>query len=212
MLDFRPKTYHFTSGFSMIEVLITIFILAFGLLGQAGLQLKMQVAEMESYQRGQALILLNDMSERMKANSAAADSYVTAAAASGPAGGTATGLIGTGDAQPASCSALTAGSAARDICEWSNLLKGSSEVMNPGTSASTNVGAMIGARGCITQTQAPDSTTGVCQPGIYEVSVAWQGRTRTVASAMTCGQGSFGTDDYRRVVSTSITVGLPGCF
>ncbi|MGE5027346.1 MAG: prepilin-type N-terminal cleavage/methylation domain-containing protein, partial [Betaproteobacteria bacterium] len=48
------------AGFSMIEILVTLVILLIGLLGLAGLITRSQQAEMESYQRAQALILLQD--------------------------------------------------------------------------------------------------------------------------------------------------------
>lgn len=184
------------AGFSMVEVLVTLLIVTFGLLGLAGLQMKLQTSEMESYQRAQALVLLNDMSERIAANNGNAASYVSASS------------IGTGDAQPTSCTGLAAGSAARDLCEWSNELKGSAET----TTGAANAGAMIGARGCITQVQAPNPASGVCLPGIYQVAVAWQGIVRTARPAISCGQTQYGTDEgYRRVISRIVTVGLPGC-
>ena len=65
-------------GTSMVEVLVTLVILAFGLLGVAGLQTKVGVAEMESYQRAQALLALSQMTERMSGNTAQATSYVSA--------------------------------------------------------------------------------------------------------------------------------------
>ena len=52
----------------MIEVLITFVVLLVGLLGLIGLQARTQQAELESYQRGQALVLLQDMVDRMNAN------------------------------------------------------------------------------------------------------------------------------------------------
>lgn len=186
-------------GFSLIEVLVTIVILAFGLLGLAGLQARMMTLEMESYQRSQALLLLSDMMSRLEARVAVngAD-YLTAA--SYPDG------IGSGDDQPASCAGEAVGSA-RDLCEWSNMLKGAAE-----TAASGKVGAMIGARGCITQIQAQDPTAGVCAPGIYEVSVAWQGIVGTVVPGNTCGQGEYGADEtLRRVVSGRVTAATVGC-
>ena len=64
-------------GTSMIEVLVTLVIVAIGLLGLAGLQSRLQISEMESYQRAQALILLNDMASRLAANRANAASYIT---------------------------------------------------------------------------------------------------------------------------------------
>lgn len=181
----------------MLEVLVTILILAFGMLGLAGMQSKIFVAEMESYQRAQAVLLLNDMVERMNANRAAAATYVPSPA---------TTTFGTGDSQPADCSTVAAG-VLRDRCEWSNALKGTAE-----TSGGTKVGGMIGALGCITLVQTEDATPGLCRPGIYMVTVAWQGLNVTSIPSATCGQGSFGTDDrLRRTLSARVSIGLPSC-
>lgn len=180
-------------GTSLIEVLLTVFVIAFGLLGLAKLQSKMQLAQVESYQRVQATLLLADISERINANRAFAANYVSAA------------TIGTNDTQPASCTGLPVG-VAHDLCDWSNALKGAAE-----QKALANVGAMIGARGCISLIQAADPTTGTCLPAIYQISVAWQGLHETIIPADTCGQGLYGTDTFRRVISSQITVGLPSC-
>lgn len=181
-------------GMTLIEVLVTVVILAFGLLGLAGLQSRYNLGLMESYQRAQGIVLMESMAERILANGTNAGSYVTA----NPAG--------TGDTQPADCSSKAAG-AERDLCEWSNLLKGSTET----SSGNAKLGAMVGARGCVTQIQAPNSTTGSCQPGIYQVAVAWQGLHPTKAPSIACGKDSYGTDTYRRLVSTRVTVGQTGC-
>src|SRR6185312_14583430 len=61
-----PCTRH--AGYLMIEVLITVFILAIGLLGVVGLQARAEQAETDSYERTQALILLQDMADRISAN------------------------------------------------------------------------------------------------------------------------------------------------
>ena len=55
-------------GVTMIEVLISIFILTVGMLGAASLQFRMQTAELEAYQRTQAIVLLQDMVARINAN------------------------------------------------------------------------------------------------------------------------------------------------
>ena len=180
----------------MLEVLVAIVIVVFGLLGLAGLQMKIQTAQMESYQRAQAIVLLSDMVERLNANRTSAASYVT---------GTASPL-GVGDTQPTTCSSLALGSA-RDKCGWSNALKGAAE-----QNASLNTGAMLGARGCIEQLQAADLSVGVCTPGVYRVSVVWQGLNDTVAPVLICGPASFyGRATLQRAVSTTVTVGLPQC-
>jgi type IV pilus assembly protein PilV len=174
------------AGVTLIEVLVSVVILSFGLLGLASLQSKMHVAEVEAYQRAQAVLALADISERINANRNQASSYVSA------------GLIGTGDSQPASCAAVAAG-AARDLCEWSNTLKGTSE-------GATNA---FSARGCITQVQAPSTAAGSCLPGIYQVTVAWQGLGSSAAPALTCAAGSYG--GYRRAISAQVAIGVPSC-
>lgn len=166
----------------MLEALITIVILAFGILGLAGLQAKMQAAEMESYQRSQALVLLDDMAYRLSANRSDAANYVTGSAA------------GTGDAEPADCSAKAVGKS-RDMCEWSNGLKGRVE-----TVGAAAVGSMIDGRGCIEAVAGAD-------PPSYRVIVVWQGLTPTVVPGFDCGQGLYGGDErLRRVVVKVVSI------
>ena len=71
-----------TRGVTMVEVLITIVILTIGLLGVAGLQARMQLAEVESYHRSHAIVLLQDIIDRIAANRRNAMNYVTG----GPSG------------------------------------------------------------------------------------------------------------------------------
>ena len=183
-------------GSSMVEVLVTLVILAFGLLGVAGLQTKIGVAEMESYQRAQALVALTQMTERLSANTAQAANY----ASNVP--------VGTGDAQPADCSGIAPG-ANRDLCEWSNTLKGTTE----SSAAGTNTGGLSGGRGCVTQLQAPNPALGVCSAGLYRVSVAWQGMAPTAAPLLACAAGLYGANDaYRRVIATTVSVPTTSCF
>jgi type IV pilus assembly protein PilV len=169
-------------GAMLLEALVAILICAFGLLGFAGMQARATSAEFESFQRSQALVLIEDMASRINANRANAGAYVTG------------GLIGAGAV--ASCAGLTG--ADLDLCEWGNLLRGSAE-----TRGGVKVGAMFNARGCITRALAP-ATDG------YVIAIAWQGITPTAAPASTCGQGdaAFPTESLRRVVSTSVCVGL----
>ena len=58
-----------------MEVLVTLVVTAFGLLGLAGLQYRVQMSDVESYQRAQALVLLQDMSSRISTNRGQALSY-----------------------------------------------------------------------------------------------------------------------------------------
>lgn len=183
-------------GTSMMEVLVTILILALGMLGLAGLQSKIQLTEMEAYQRSQAVVLLGDMTDLIFANAANAASYKTGS----------TGLnapLGTGATKD--CSAPTT-RADKDMCEWSDRLKGAAEV-----SGGNKVGAMIDARGCVEQLQVPDTTVGVCTPGKYRVTVTWQGLNATAAPSLTCGSGSYGSGNLQRAIATNLTIGLPNC-
>jgi type IV pilus assembly protein PilV len=191
-------------GTSLIEVLVTLVITAYGVLGLTGLMNGMQLIETEGFQRSQALVLLSDMTERISAANPQ-----TAAAAAAYTDTHVVGLTapaGTGDSQPADCSSVAAGSA-RDICEWSNALKGGAEKL-----AGNRVGAVSGARGCIELLTAPDPTPGVCTPATFRISVAWQGLIDSAVPGNACGSGQFGsTDAMRRALAEQITVGLPGC-
>jgi type IV pilus assembly protein PilV len=171
-------------GTTMIEVLVTIVILTLGLLGMAGLQARLQVSEMESYQRAQALILLEDMATRIKINRAAAATYVTGS----PLGaGMTCPVNGTPTVQQ------------RDASEWCNALQGAAE-----TVGGSKVGAMIGGRGCIENLVANE----------YLVTVAWQGMAPLSAppSTVTCGQGEYDSaactgDRCRRAITTVVRIG-----
>lgn len=188
-----PLPTRLQRGASMLEVLIAMVIVAFGLLGLAAFQTKAHLGSIESYQRAQASVLLQDMQARLSGNSAGADGYVTAEP------------VGTGDALDADCGTL-AGSA-RDLCEWSAALKGAAEQRADGG----NAGAMEGARGCVTQLRAMNNAAGVCTPAVYLVTVAWQGLHPTRAPAQECGRDLYGEDTHRRAVSVRVAVGLPGC-
>lgn len=186
------------SGFTLLEVLISIVIFAVGLLGISSLQLKLQTAQVENYQRTQAVLLISEITERIKANRDAVADYVTGT--SSP--------VGVGDSLASDCSDTSLTEAQRDLCEWSQVLKGSSE--NAGV---LKLGAMEGARGCIETISPPDPSVGVCAAGSYRVTLAWQGTIETVAPASlySCAAGQYGDEKLRRVMSSNITIGLPTC-
>jgi type IV pilus assembly protein PilV len=164
------------------------------------LQTQAQVAEFESYQRAQALVLANDMVDRITFNRAAdASGYVVGwkcyayTTASDKYLGTANTV------NPVCADASITGDpktrADADLAAWNTVLQGASETV---TASGTKVGGLLGARGCITR----DATTGVIR-----VSVAWQGMAPTVASADTCATGLYGANDaLRRVVFTELVV------
>ncbi|TMG82044.1 MAG: type IV pilus modification protein PilV [Betaproteobacteria bacterium] len=175
-------------GVSLLEALITIVILAFGILGLANLHAKLQTVEVESYARSQALVLLNDMAARLSAHRGVAPTYVT------------TSPRGTGDTQPTDCSSTALG-VARDTCEWSNALKGNTEL-----SSGAAVGAMLGGRGCI------EAVAGAVPPS-YRVTVTWQGLSPTVTPGIDvgCAQSLYGVNDaLRRAVVRVVSIAALG--
>lgn len=179
-------------GSTLIEVLVAIVILAIGLLGLAGLQVRLQVSEIEAYQRSQALILLNDMASRIATNRSMANAALYVAAAPVTAG------VGAGT------TTCTSGATRQqmDIYEWCNALQGAAE-----TTGTSKVGAMLGGRGCIES----------LGNGVYRVSVAWQGMAPMAlpSGVSTCGLNAYDStvagatctsDRCRRLVSTLVSI------
>ncbi len=188
----------------MLEVLVTLVILTFGLLGLAGLQAQILIAELEAFQRAQAVLVMNDMIDRISANRTYAASYVT------------TTPLGTGNVPAVACndSTLTT-EAMRDQCEWGNALLGASEkkdgVIVSGQVTGVKVGGLVNGVGCVELVTAENAAAGTCQPGIYRVTVAWQGSNLTSIPSVSCGTGLFGNERYRRAISSQVSIGLPSC-
>lgn len=177
----------------MIEVLVTLVIVAFGLLGLAGLQTRLQSSEMESYQRSQALLLLNDMANRISTNrnNDSLDSYIAGAPVTSPLGAGMT------------CPTATGTLAQRDLLEWCMALQGAGETVGTGGNK-INLGAMIGGRGCVERVGSD-----------YLVTVAWQGLTPISAppASVACGKDSYDAssgscvgDRCRRAVTTLVRI------
>jgi type IV pilus assembly protein PilV len=175
------------SGTSLVEVLVTMVILAIGLLALAGLQARLHVLQIESYQRAQALIILQDMAGRIANNRYDAPSYVTDPAA--PLG-------------DAACPVANATRQEADTTEWCNAIVGAAETDTGGGM----VGAMVGGRGCVDDLGGDE----------YMITVAWQGLIPISAppAEVTCGQDEYNgaagsqcvNDLCRRVVTTVIRI------
>lgn len=100
----KPMNFKHQRGVSLLEVLLTVVILSVGLLGSAMLQFNSVRLNNDAFLRSQATNLAYDMSDRIRANSAAAvsGSYDLAI----------------DDDAPSSPSSI----AANDIADWLNLL------------------------------------------------------------------------------------------
>ncbi len=183
------KRARIAQGFALIEVLVTLVILMLGLLGLVGLMVQSQRSQMESYQRVQALVVVQDMANRINSNRKAAACYVVTTATGG------TPYLGNGSSVTPSCTVGTPAQQAmaiQDLTDWNNLLLGTSE-----KSGTANVGVMLAARGCIE----------LVSPGTYRVSVAWQGEGKTAAPVgVACGTGLYGDDTQRRAVMVPVKI------
>jgi type IV pilus assembly protein PilV len=115
------------TGFSFIEVLVALALLAIGLIGLSALQARAGLISIESYQRTQALLLASDMLDRIRANKPDAALYTGDDFGIGPL---------------AACPATPG--PALDRCEWAGALAGAAEVIG-----AQPVGTLRGGRGCI---------------------------------------------------------------
>ena len=190
-------------GFTLIEILVSLTLIAIGLLGLAQLIVKGQRASFEAYQRQQAITLANDMLEKIRANRARAADYVAAAPVATPLGtGTRFNDLVTGTIT--NCAVATCAPdalAAYDAAYWDGLLQGRTETVNAGADV---VGGATNARGCVEIVVAAVAPSA---QATYRVTVAWQGRDATVAPVTsTCGNGLYGTETRRRVVSLDVRV------
>jgi type IV pilus assembly protein PilV len=163
-------------GVTLIEVLVAVVVTVIGLLGMVALQMRSYASESESYQRAQAAVLLEDMANRIRANGQNAAAYVAED-------------LGIGAVEDC----VAAGTqAARDLCEWSNLLRGAAE-----SHGGSSVGAVTAGRSCIRTTPGSD---------VYVITVAWQGSVPTSAPGSNCGINAFSNENVRRALSTVVRI------
>lgn len=182
-----------THGYSLLEVLVALVLVSIALLGLAGLQIRAQQVEVEAYQRAQAMLLINDMADRIALNRKARRCYTVSDSANG------TPYLGAGNATTYTCIGWgtndTRDLADADMAAWDDLLKGASEV-----SGGNNVGGLDGARGCIYFVPPPSPD----EPEEVIVTVAWQGEAETGVPADNCATGLYGNENLRRVVSDTL--------
>ena len=183
------------AGFAMVEAMVTVVVVAFGLLGVAGLVSRSFVAEVEGTQRTQAVLLLQDMITRIEANRTNAAAYVTGDNGLTGYVTTVSGSVTT--TALAVCDPASA-LAERDRCEWSRLLAGTNEQID-----TRNAGVLVGAIGCVYEIDAFNR--------IYAVAIAWQGMSAGPAPLVDnnfapngCGLNRFGNENQRRVITMPV--------
>ena len=187
-----------SAGFALVESLVTVVVVAFGLLGVAGLVSRSFYAEAEAMQRAQAAMLLQDMVTRIEGNRGNAAAYVT-----GDVG--ITGYVATTTPSGPAYSFVSCDPAAPmvdlDRCAWGQLLAGGNERIGGSTAA-----VLVGAMGCVHELDAFNR--------IYAVSIAWQGSSAGVAPIVDnnfapsgCGRDQFGNENQRRLMTTLLRIG-----
>ncbi len=72
-----PKLHTIENGFSLIEVLVTLLILAIGLLSIAAMQLRGLQYNQDAYMRSQVNMLAYDIADRMRLNRSNLAAYVS---------------------------------------------------------------------------------------------------------------------------------------
>lgn len=164
-------------GFTLIEVLIAIVVLGFGLLSLARVITRASSSELEAIQRDEAMAIAQDFIDRVNLNRKNAAAYVG-------------DYVPDGAVEDCADPAL-ATQVERDQCALRNLLRGATTYEGAKT-----IGAPFAARACITSPTA----------NVYAVAIAWQGIVPTAASDDACGQGAFDKEANRRVYSTVVQI------
>ena len=137
-------------GFTLLEVLIALVVLAFGLLALARAQAGASVSGIEARQRVQAMAIVQDMVDRINLNRKNAVSYV-----------------GEFTPETSSACALELTQALRDICEWKDVLAGA-ETMD----GTRTTGAPMAALGCITNPEPNVYVVAVAWQGMVDSGAA----------------------------------------
>lgn len=192
----RPDNYlrYPQSGMTLIEVVVSIFVVSMGLLGLGLLLAKGQQVADESYQRFLAASVTHEFVERLTANAAQAtvlattgtNSYIHTTAIGGSAY-TPTKDCGTADCTPAEL-------ADYDVANLVGALRGVQKM-----AGSNPVAGLLSAQACISVLGANTATS----PRHYLVTIVWQGRE----SAGTPEDGSAAGTEAAKC-ATDITVAL----
>lgn len=202
------------SGFTLVEVMITVFVIAIGLLSAAALQALSKKAAADAVQRSSANTLAQDILERLRGNRSQLAVYVPAQQRTVDASKLPTAQVcsSTSPCTPAQL-------AAYDIDQWWRGLDGAAEKIIEGTGSSatrSNAGGLRSPTGCIYR------ATGSC---LVTVAIAWRGLTAIEQgdannpddpTNIGCGIGNADYDDpdqaagnhrYRRVLVINANLG-----
>lgn len=185
-------------GSTLMEVLVSVFVLSIGVLGVGGLQVTAKRSNFEATQRATAAALAQDIIERMRSNPEELGVYTDAGAGREIDGTTMTAVDCSADCPPTTL-------AQYDLYELEQAAIGVAE-----QAGGNNVGGLTLPTACIS---GPDGGA-----GIYSVAIAWRGMTKlSDPTTDACGSGSgkydtvggTETDVYRRVLVMEVFISEP---
>ncbi len=130
-----PSSLRRLSGFTLVELLIAMVILALGLLGIGALQLLSIKDSQDAYSYSQAMALTYEMADRIHANAAAWNAGTLPAAASNCSNNC--------NSVANSCNAATM--ASYDYCVWAG--KGKTQ-LGPSASTTISISPVLGSSVC----------------------------------------------------------------
>ncbi len=195
-----PRKPSKNAGTGLIEVMATITVLTFGMLGIAAVQIQSKRSNYEAIQRTAASMLAHEIIERMRTNTGQLETYLEQGVALG--GGYIVSEPTPQCSSESPCSTFEL--AVHDLWEWEQALDGAQE-----TRSGQDQGGLVAPTACITGPIGGGS-------GTYAVAIAWRGQTQMAnPSTDACGAGTGkydeggDTDVYRRVliVDTFIDAG-----
>jgi len=184
------------SGFTLIEALIAAFILAVGIMGIVSLLSLSKVSQHASIQRVRAVVLADDILERIRRNPAGMSVYNVGLSA--PLGDASRGTEPVPNCQSGTCAPDEL--ARYDLWAWERLLDGSSAIVTDGGAYTVGV---RNVRACIDFT----ADDGRQNTGIVDVVIQWQGLQETadavVSGGTVCGDAAAEDTTRRQVIVNS---------
>lgn len=186
------QTSRRASGFSLIEILVALFVFAIGILTVAGLQIVSKRTNFDAVQRTSATYLAYDIIERMRANPGQLAVYVDDVLGEDRP-------VPAVDCRAAACTPTQL--ADFDVWQWQQAIDGVAEQSVVGGVAA-NTGGLVNPTGCIAGIAAGGQ-------GVYTVTVAWEGTTEldSFNDDNTCGTGKYGANnEFRRLIEITTYV------
>ena len=184
------------SGFTLIEALVAAFVLAVGVMGIVSLLSLSKVSQYASIQRVRAVVLADDILERIRRNPAGMSVYSVGLSA--PLGDASRGTEPVPNCHSAICTPTEL--ATHDLWAWERLLDGSSAIVTDGGASTVGLSDV---RACIDFT-ADDGRQNI---GIVDVVIQWQGLQETadavISAGTVCGDATAEDTTRRQVIVNS---------